>query len=104
MQTISTDKEHPSGHDDFAESTEEIAPLTEEEKAAKLQEMRAKLAEKRAAQAVIDREDAKKNEVSTLVKARTGTMITLTLAAENPNEVHQGDRGPQGGPQEEGAD
>jgi hypothetical protein len=34
-----------SGHDDFAESAEELAPLTEEEKAAKLQAMRALLSE-----------------------------------------------------------
>lgn len=53
-----------SGHDDFAESTEEIAPLTEEEKAQKLQDMRAALAEKRAKQAVVDKEEQKRNEVS----------------------------------------
>lgn len=39
-----------SGHDDFSESTEALAPLTEEEKAAKLAELRRKLAEKRARQ------------------------------------------------------
>lgn len=51
-----------TGHDDFAESTEEIAPLTEEERAAKLSAAHAKLAEKRANQAIQDKEDAKKNE------------------------------------------
>ncbi|KAI4597355.1 hypothetical protein KJ359_004461 [Pestalotiopsis sp. 9143b] len=51
-----------TGHDDFAESTEEIAALTEEEKKARLDEMRSKLAEKRAAQAVKDKEDARANE------------------------------------------
>ncbi|KAF3004570.1 hypothetical protein E8E14_004815 [Neopestalotiopsis sp. 37M] len=51
-----------TGHDDFAESIDEIAPLTEEEKKARLQEMRSKLAEKRAAQAVKDKEDARANE------------------------------------------
>ncbi|KAH6655690.1 ubiquitin-related domain-containing protein [Truncatella angustata] len=51
-----------TGHDDFAESTEAIAPLTEEEKANRLTEMRSKLAEKRAAQAIKDKEDAKANE------------------------------------------
>ena len=52
-----------SGHTDFAESTEEIAPLTEEEKKAKLEELRQKLKDKRANQALQDQEDAKKNEV-----------------------------------------
>ncbi|ETS81719.1 hypothetical protein PFICI_06721 [Pestalotiopsis fici W106-1] len=51
-----------TGHDDFAESIEEIAALTEEEKKERLQEMRSKLAEKRAAQAVKDKEDARANE------------------------------------------
>lgn len=54
-----------SEHTDFSESTEEIAPLTEEEKKAKLEELRQKLKEKRAGQAVIDKEDAKRNEVRT---------------------------------------
>jgi hypothetical protein len=44
----------------FAESTEEIAPLTEEEKKARLEELRQKMAEKRAKQAIIDKEE---NEV-----------------------------------------
>jgi UBX domain-containing protein 1/4 len=52
-----------SGHENFAESTEEIAPLTEEEKKAKLEELRAKLQEKRSNQSVQDRVDQKKNEV-----------------------------------------
>ncbi|KAI0134405.1 ubiquitin-related domain-containing protein [Xylariales sp. AK1849] len=51
-----------TGHDDFAESTDEIAPLTEEERAARLEEMRSKLAEKRANQALADKEEARKNE------------------------------------------
>ncbi|KAL2042205.1 hypothetical protein N7G274_004693 [Stereocaulon virgatum] len=51
-----------SGHVDFAESTEEIAPLTEEEKKAKLEELRRKLAEKRAEGSEQDRLDKKKNE------------------------------------------
>ncbi|KAF4625110.1 hypothetical protein G7Y89_g13060 [Cudoniella acicularis] len=49
-------------HVNFSESTEEIAPLTEEEKKAKLEELRAALAEKRAKQAIIDKEEQKKNE------------------------------------------
>lgn len=48
---------------DFAESTEEIAPLTEEEKKQKLEELRARLAEKRANQSVQEKEDKKRNEV-----------------------------------------
>ncbi|KAK6839780.1 hypothetical protein PG990_011389 [Apiospora arundinis] len=51
-----------TGHDDFAESTEELAPLTEEERAQRLQDMRAALAEKRAKQAIIDKEEQKRNE------------------------------------------
>jgi len=50
-------------HQNFSESTEEIAPLTEEEKKAKLEELRQKMAEKRAKQALADKEENKKNEV-----------------------------------------
>ena len=53
-----------SGHVDFKQSTEEIAPLTEEEKKAKLQAMREALAEKRAGMSEQDKIDKKKNEVS----------------------------------------
>ncbi len=52
-----------SGHTDFSESTEEIAPLTEEEKKARLEELREKAKEKRNAQSIQAREEAKKNEV-----------------------------------------
>lgn len=51
-----------SGHDDFAESAEELAPLTEEEKAARLQELREKLALKRAGQAEEDKKAQLRNE------------------------------------------
>ncbi|SMQ55960.1 unnamed protein product [Zymoseptoria tritici ST99CH_1A5] len=51
-----------SGHVDFAESTEEIAPLTEEEKKQRLEELRQKLAEKRAGQANEDKLANKRNE------------------------------------------
>jgi UBX domain-containing protein 1/4 len=51
-----------SEHQDFAESTEELAPLTEEEKKAKMDELRARLAEKRARQAEEDKVAAKRNE------------------------------------------
>jgi hypothetical protein len=50
-------------HVDFSESTEEIAPLTEEEKKAKLEELRQKNAEKKAKQAILDKEEQRKNEV-----------------------------------------
>lgn len=50
-------------HVDFAESTEEIAPLTEEEKKARLEELRLKLAEKRAGMSEQDKIDKKRNEV-----------------------------------------
>lgn len=49
-------------HTDFAESTDEIAPLTEEEKKQRLEELRAKLAAKRAGQAEQDKLDRKANE------------------------------------------
>lgn len=51
-----------TGHDDFAESAEELAPLTEEEKKARLEELKAKLAAKRAGQAEEDKMAAKRNE------------------------------------------
>lgn len=50
-------------HVDFAESTEEIAPLTEEQKKARLQELREKLAVKRAGQSEEDKIEKKRNEV-----------------------------------------
>ncbi|KAF7905299.1 uncharacterized protein EAF01_005820 [Botrytis porri] len=49
-------------HENFEQSTEEIAPLTEEEKQQKLVELREKAKEKRAKQAIVDREEAKRNE------------------------------------------
>ncbi|KAF2840742.1 putative UBX domain protein [Patellaria atrata CBS 101060] len=51
-----------SGHDEFSQSTEIIAPLTEEEKKAKLEELRARLAAKRAEGSEQDKLDKKKNE------------------------------------------
>ncbi|KAJ5081975.1 Ubiquitin-associated/translation elongation factor EF1B N-terminal eukaryote [Penicillium argentinense] len=51
-----------SGHVDFSESTEEIAPLTEDEKKQKLEELRQRLAVKRAAQSVEDKAAEKRNE------------------------------------------
>ena len=49
-------------HQDFSESTEEIAPLTEEEKKQKLADLKEKLAEKRALQSEQDKIDKKRNE------------------------------------------
>ncbi|OHE90867.1 UBA/TS-N domain-containing protein [Colletotrichum orchidophilum] len=49
-------------HTDFSESTEEIAPLTDDQKKAKLIELREQLKEKKAKQALLDKEDAKRNE------------------------------------------
>ena len=51
-------------HTNFAESTEEIAPLTEEEKKAKLEELRQRLREKRSGTSEQDKLDKKKNDVS----------------------------------------
>jgi hypothetical protein len=59
-----------TGHVDFAESTEEIAPLTEEEKKAKLQELRAKAAAKRAGGSEQDKIDKKRNEVCRCMQGR----------------------------------
>lgn len=63
------------GHTDFAESTEEIAPLTEAEKKARLEELRQRLKDKRANQAIVDREDQKKNEVRNTQDTRNGSML-----------------------------
>ena len=52
-----------SGHENFSESTEEIAPLTEEEKKAKLDELRERLREKRSGESEQDKADKKRNEV-----------------------------------------
>ncbi|KAI0509437.1 ubiquitin-related domain-containing protein [Xylaria bambusicola] len=51
-----------SGHSDFSESTEEIAPLTEEEKQQRLIQLREKVKAKRANQAIVDKEEQKRNE------------------------------------------
>ncbi|KUJ12129.1 uncharacterized protein LY89DRAFT_709976 [Mollisia scopiformis] len=51
-----------TGHENYSESTEEIAPLTEEEKKQRLEELREKMKEKKAKQAIIDKEEQKRNE------------------------------------------
>jgi DNA repair exonuclease SbcCD ATPase subunit len=56
-----------SGHVDFSESTEEIAPLTEDQKKAKLAELREKLAAKRSGLSEQDKVDKKRNEVCNLL-------------------------------------
>lgn len=56
-----------SQHENFEQSTEEIAPLTEEEKKQKLAELREKAKEKKAKQSIIDKEEAKRNEVRVLL-------------------------------------
>ena len=54
-------------HTNFAESTEEIAPLSEEEKKARLEELRQRLKEKRSGMSEQDKQDKKKNEVGVLL-------------------------------------
>ncbi|KAF7544181.1 hypothetical protein G7046_g9842 [Stylonectria norvegica] len=49
-------------HENFSESTEEIAPLTEEEKKARLAELRERLQAKKSIKSEQDREDQKRNE------------------------------------------
>ncbi|SCV73172.1 BQ2448_7097 [Microbotryum intermedium] len=51
-----------SGHDNFEESTEEIAPLTEEERKAKLAELQERMLAKKKLQQAKDREEALKND------------------------------------------
>ncbi|KAI1502815.1 DNA-binding protein [Biscogniauxia marginata] len=51
-----------SGHADFAESTEAIAPLTEEEKKQRLEELRERLKAKRANKSVEEKEEQRRNE------------------------------------------
>lgn len=55
-----------SGHEQFGESAEEIAPLTEEQKKAALEELKAKAAIRNAAKAAADKEEQKRNEVRCL--------------------------------------
>jgi len=67
-------------HIDFSESTEEIAPLTEEEKKQRLEELRKKVAGKRAQQAIVDKEEAKKNEKIRLKSTKEAQGIKEELA------------------------
>jgi Tfp pilus assembly protein PilO len=69
-----------SGHENFSESTEEIAPLTEEEKKQRLEELRAKMTEKKAKQAILDKEEQKKNEVHSVLSRLVPLLPTHTPA------------------------
>jgi hypothetical protein len=71
-----------SGHENFSESTEEIAPLTEEEKRQKLEEAKAKLAAKRAAQSEADKEDKKRNEQIRMKATKESQDIKEALQAK----------------------
>lgn len=51
-----------TGHDDFSESTEEVAPLTEEQRKEKLEEARLRLAAKRAEMSEVEKEERKRND------------------------------------------
>lgn len=77
-----------SGHQNFAESTEEIPPLSKEEAKEKLEELRRKAVEKRAEQALIDKEEAKRNEVGLLWCLKE--LHNVTCHSENSHEEHKG--------------
>lgn len=68
-----------SEHVNFSESTEEIAPLTEEEKKQRLEELRQKMVEKRAKQALVDKEEQKRNEVRFISSSPHGLYHTYIL-------------------------
>jgi len=75
-------------HQDFSESTEEVAPLTEEEKKAKLVELREKLAAKRAGMSEQDKIDKKRNEEINRKKTKESQDIKEELAKkEQINEA-----------------
>ncbi|KAI9840795.1 MAG: hypothetical protein M1838_003902, partial [Thelocarpon superellum] len=67
-------------HVDFAESTEEIAPLTEEEKKEKLEQLKRKLAEKREGQSSVEKEEQKRNEVCHITLRDTIPALTTAQA------------------------
>ena len=90
-----------TGHVDFSESTEEIAPLTEEEKKAKLEELRRKLAEKRSGVSEQDKLDKKKNEVRPHSVYNVSGKLTQVIG--DPPKEYQGDTRYQGRSEEEGA-
>lgn len=69
-------------HQDFSESTDEIAPLTEEEKSARLAELRERMAAKRAVQAEQDKADAKRNEQISRKKTKENEDLKEQLKAK----------------------
>lgn len=81
-----------TGHENFAESTEEIKPLTEEEKAARLLELKEALAEKRAKQALIDKEEKKKNEKIRMKATKEAQDIKEELAKKEQIKEAQAKR------------
>lgn len=84
-----------SQHVDFAESTEEIAPLTEEQKEERLAELREKLAAKRAVQSEQDKVDKKRNEVCPLV--HQARWSPAHVRPGDPTQKHQGKPRREGG-------
>ena len=90
-----------TGHVDFSESTEEIAPLTEEEKKAKLEELRRRLAEKRSGTSEQDRLDKKKNEVRRLSGYNASGKLSKVIG--DPSKKYQRDTRHQRRSEEEGA-
>jgi UBX domain-containing protein 1/4 len=69
-------------HQDFSESTDEIAPLTEEEKKAKLADLKERMAAKRAVQAEQDKKDAKRNEQISRKKTKESEDLKEQLRAK----------------------
>lgn len=67
-------------HTDFSESTEEIPQLTKEEQKQKLEELRKAAAERQAKQAIMDKEEAKKNEKIRLKSTKEVQEIKEELA------------------------
>ena len=67
-------------HQDFSESTEEIAPLTEEEKAIRLAELRERVAAKRAIQSEAEKETKKSNDAINRKKTRETQDLKEELA------------------------
>ena len=69
-------------HDNFSESTDEIAPLTEEERKNKLADLKERMAAKRALQAEQDKVDAKRNEQISRKKTKESEDLKEQLRAK----------------------
>ena len=89
-------------HVDFAESTDEIAPLNEAEKKARLEELRHKLAEKRAGMSEQDKVDKKRNEVCPMLMVPL-CYVDSNRFSGNSQKEHQRDSGCEGRSEKEGA-